>query len=70
MSNTGTYKMVKGKFIKVSDRLPKLRSSVYYPPRSKRSCGSYYDEHLGDTWVHSKDHKRKILQEQHLKEAG
>jgi hypothetical protein len=72
VSKTGTYAYRDGKLVKVSDRVPSLRSPVYFPPRSKRSCGAYEEEHFGDkpVMVTSKDHKRQIMKEQHLAEVG
>jgi hypothetical protein len=70
MSNTGTYKLIDGKMVKVSDKTPNIKGHMWYPKRSQRSHGGYHDEHLGDVFVESKEHKRQIMKEQHLAEAG
>jgi len=57
MSKTGTYKMVDGKCVKVSDDVPRIASridGVYYP-------GSPYKEYFNGrepTWITSKGDKK------------
>lgn len=71
MSKTGHYKYINGELVKVSDK-PRISKSVFFPKRSKQSCGAYVDEHLGHepVVVKSKEHKRQIMRDQHLGEAG
>lgn len=60
MSNTGTYKMIDGELVKVSDRVPSLKPFVYFPGHGANDHSGYYSEGLGK-FVKSKDHKREIL---------
>lgn len=63
-NKTGTYKLVDGKLTKVSDRVPNMRFMSCTCPRY-----GYYSEHL-DTFVETRKHKRKLLDERGLEETG
>lgn len=69
MSKSGTYKVIDGEVVKVSDRLPSLRKSVYL-----KSEGEFVEEfatreHPRGQWVKNKDEKRRIMQEMKLAEV-
>ena len=72
MSKTGTYAYRGGRIVKISDKIPTLRSPVFFPRRSQRRCGAYIDPNLGHepVVVKDKDHKREIMKREHLKEVG
>lgn len=62
--HTGTYKVVNGKLTRVSRKAgPRRFLSVTCPP------GGYDSEHLG-CFVESRTHKRRLLDERGLEEAG
>jgi hypothetical protein len=75
MSKTGRYvwrwdeEKQKMTWVK-SGQKPKVKAHVYMPSRGDKrsSLGGYEDFHLGR--IESKEHKRKLLKEQHLAEAG
>lgn len=66
MSKTGTYRVEAGKLVKVSDEVPRLKQRVYV----KR--GGQYFENLGPepVWIRDAAHKRRVLRELKLEEAG
>lgn len=74
MSNTGTYKVIGGELVKISDRTPKIPALVYFPPRSERVNGSRWveefndDAHPGGRRVSSKEETRRVMKELNLKE--
>lgn len=65
MSKTGTYKVVNGEVVKVSDRVH-TQSDVFMP-RDTIHSGHYF-ENLG-TIITSKEHKRQVMKEQNVTEA-
>ena len=71
MSNTGTYKLIGGTMVKVSDKVPSLRKPVWFPPRSQVGVSGYKDEHLGHNVIlENKDQKREYMRKNHVAEAG
>lgn len=60
MNKSGTYKIIDGELVKVSDNIPSLKPSVWFPKASGHS--GYYSENL-DSHIMSRDHKRRILKE-------
>lgn len=60
---TGRYAVVDGEFVKVSDEIPKLRSSVFLP------AAGAFEPHLADKahpfgrYVGTKAEKRRIMSE-------
>lgn len=60
MSKTGTYKIINGELVKVSDRVPSLRPSVYFP---KASDHSGYTSEMAGVHFRNKNHKREVLKE-------
>lgn len=63
-STTGTYKVVDGKLVKVSDRVGSRRFlTCTCPP------GGYHSENLG-CFVESRTHKRELLDRRGLEETG
>lgn len=67
MSKTGTYKVIDGEVVKVSDRIPSLKAPVYFPSACDHS--GYYSEAL-DKHFYSKDHKRQVMNEMGVAECG
>lgn len=73
MSKTGTYRCIDGKWIKVSDKLPRL-ADAYVP------SGGYMDDNLGSydekkqswrpVYIESKEQKASLLRERGLVEDG
>ena len=70
MSSTGTYKMVDGKLVKVSDRVP--RSVAYAHSTLCSFKKPYWEEHLGEKpiFIEPKGQKAKLVKEQGLVEKG
>lgn len=69
MSKSGTYKVIDGEVVKVSDKVPSLR-----PPVFLKSDGEFIEEfatkeHPKGQWVANKDEKRRILDDLHLAEV-
>ena len=67
MSNTGSYKMIDGKLVKVSDEIPRTIGLA----TSDKVVGfkkPYWDPNMGDdpVWIKSKSHKAKLLTEKGL----
>jgi hypothetical protein len=69
MSKSGVYKYdpATGEVIRVSDRIPSLKKPVHWDNGWDHS--GYHSEALG-CHIRSKDHKRQILEERGLAEAG
>lgn len=63
-STTGTYKVVNGKVVKVSNKVKSRRFLTCACP-----SGGYYSENL-DCFVKSRTHKRELLDEKGLEETG
>lgn len=67
---SGKYRLIGGKFVKVSEEVPKLRKPVFLP-----EGGKFYEEfndeaHPMGQWVDSKDEKRRIMRELNLEEVS
>lgn len=65
MSNTGTYRVIDGKVVKVSDRVPGLAYTFdCFVPN-----GGYNSENLG-CFIDSRRKKREVMRVQGVREAG
>lgn len=60
MSKSGTYKVIDGELVKVSDKIPRLKENVYFPGASDHS--GYFSENL-NAHIRSKEHKRQVLKQ-------
>jgi hypothetical protein len=67
-SKTGKYKVINGEVVKVSDRIPQLKTRVWFPGKSAHS-GAHF-ENLDDKTFYSADEKRTYMKEHNIAEAG
>lgn len=74
MAKTGTYKWDPKlkQVVKVSDDIPRLRKPVWFPTKGHklRTHEGYFDEHLNETFIRNKEHKRRVMDELYAEEAG
>lgn len=66
---TGTYKIVDGECVRVSENIPNIRDGVYLP-----SGGKWYEEFNDKAnphgrFIENKAQKRQVLKELHLAEV-
>jgi len=64
MVKTGTYKYVDGILVKVSDKIPSIKSPIYFP-----KTGGYYSESLNKHFE-SKTEKRNFMKKKGYAEVG